>query len=83
MLTFDSLRKINNTIKEHDLLLMFEDDERVLPRLVAIFNFYNEAYTVGSMVAPYYIKQREQIKGLKAENERLKAENEHLKQSIK
>jgi monoamine oxidase len=83
MLTFDAMRKINNTIKEHDLLLMFEGNDQVLSRLVSVFNFYNEAYTVGSLVCPHYIKQREQIKNLKIELEAVKAENENLKANIK
>lgn len=83
MLTFDSMRKINNTIKEHDLLLMFEGNEQVLDRMIAVFNFYNESYTVGSMICNHYIKQREQVLILKAENEQLKAENENLKANIK
>lgn len=83
MLTFDSMRKINNTIKEHDLLMMFEGDDRALCRLASIFNFYSETYTVGSLVCNHYIKQREQILILKAENEQLKAENENLKSNIK
>ena len=79
ILTFDPMRKVNNTLNEQELIAYLSELVVVSPLVTKILNFHNEVYNVGKLVGVEYIKQREKILLMREEISSLKKEIQEMK----
>lgn len=82
LISFDATRKIMMELKKHDIQMDIELHKTSYPKLVDLFAFNEEIYTLGKFIGDRYIKQLETINSQKAEIEKLKAELQKSKTDI-
>lgn len=83
IITFDASKKILNTLNEMDVIMDLSELKITSPKLQKIFNFNNEVYNMGKLLADRYIKQLETIKNQKTEIENLKSDLEKANTEIR
>ena len=70
-------------MNQMDVLLQMDEFNISSVKLQKIIGYNHELFSMGLLLSTRYIKQLEQLKTLKSENERLSIENENLKANIK
>lgn len=83
IISFDATRKIMMELKKHDVQMDIELNKTSYPKLVDLFAFNEEIYTLGKFIGDRYIKQLLTIESQKTEIERLKSELEKTKEELK